>query len=110
MEIRQSNDNGVAVLVLNGRLDELSAPELERVAAPLFGLSSPRVLVDMAGVEYVSSGGLRVILLLLKGVQRADGTLRLCGLNSFVTEVFSISNMLPLFELYDTQEEAFGTF
>lgn len=106
VEIQASKENGVAVIALHGRLDELSAPELEHTSKNYEGASQPRVLLDLSGVEYVSSGGLRAIIGFQKGVKKSGGALSLCGLNPFVAEVFEISRISPLFSVFPGRREA----
>lgn len=68
----------------------------------------PRVLVDLTGVHYISSAGLRVLLALAKDINRRQGVLRLCGLTETVREVFDIAGFSQIFQIYPTQEEALG--
>ena len=48
--------------------------------------------------------------MLFKAIKKNKATLKLCGLNPFVTEVFSISNLLPLFDVYPNREHALAAF
>ena len=68
MKIEQTRDNSTLTLALEGRLDTITAPELEQVVnANLEGLTA--LIFDFAKLEYVSSAGLRVLLSALPPVQ-----------------------------------------
>jgi len=110
MEIRVSQEEDAVVVEAHGRLDELASPEFERATEPLAEKDGVRVVLDLAGVEYVSSGGLRAILSLHRSVEKRGGTLRLCTLSPFVTEVFEISGLAPLFAVYSTRQGALAAF
>lgn len=82
------------VVVPQGRLDFGAAPDLQRqIEAALAGASGPphAVIIDCAGLDYVSSAGLRVFLVTARAAQRAGVALALCQLTPAVREVFDLS-------------------
>ena len=87
--------NGVAVtLIVSGRLDTQTAPELENeLDSILSGLKE--LTFDMTNLEYVSSAGLRVILKAQK-VMNAQGSMKLTGVNDSIMEVFDITGFLDI--------------
>jgi anti-anti-sigma factor len=106
MELNRDEEQGVVVIRASGRLDELAAQETEKTLAAVLRESPEKMLVDMSGVEYVSSSGLRVLLMLSKAMKKQGGRLVLCGLSPFVAEVFEISSFNRMFEIRDTAETA----
>ena len=110
MDIRILQEEDVTVVELNGRLDELSAPELEGNALAAAGRPGVRLLIDFANVEYVSSAGLRVMLQLTKTARKHSGEVKFCGLNPFVREVVAISHLGELFDIHPEREDALRTF
>ena len=87
--------NGEAVtLIVSGRLDTQTAPELENTLdASLPGLKE--LTFDMTNLEYVSSAGLRVILKAQKAMN-AQGSMKLTGVNDSIMEVFDITGFLDI--------------
>ena len=87
--------NGEAVtLVVAGRLDTQTAPELEtELDAVLPGIKE--LVFDMANLEYVSSAGLRVILKAQK-TMNTQGSMKLTGVNDSIMEVFDITGFLDI--------------
>ena len=87
--------NGEAVtLIVSGRLDTQTAPELEKeLDSILSGLKE--LIFDMTNLEYVSSAGLRVILKAQKAMN-AQGSMKLTGVNDSIMEVFDITGFLDI--------------
>lgn len=99
MDISQERDGDVVVVRLSGRLDSGAAPSAEeRLAAALVG-EPPRVAIDMSELAYISSAGLRVLLVLAKKVQQAKGKVALGGLVDNVREVFTVSGFDTIFPI-----------
>jgi stage II sporulation protein AA (anti-sigma F factor antagonist) len=99
MELSIEKLNEVDVVAASGRLDAAGAPEMEAKGKELVQGGSKRLLVDMAGVDYVSSAGLRSLLVLAKAVKGVGGAMALCSLSATVSEVMTISgfdNILTL--------------
>jgi putative anti-sigma factor antagonist btrV len=98
MEISFSEQDGVTVAALSGRLDSATSGEAQQaLASGIDGCG--RLLLDLEKVAYVSSAGLRVFLMLAKQSRAAGGRLALCSLAPEVKEVFDISGFTALFML-----------
>ena len=110
MEILQTAKDDIVLVELLGRLDELATGEVEQAFLAVLDDGASRVLLDLSNVEYVSSSGLRVLLMLLRALKQKEGLLKLCGLSPFVAEVFDISNFHTLFEVHADQDAAWDAF
>ena len=97
MEFAHESEGDVVVAKLAGRLDSSSAPTAEEQLTRLIGSGTPRLAIDLSKLEYISSAGLRVLLLVARKVQQAHGKLALFGLAPSVREVFSISGFDTIF-------------
>ena len=87
--------NGVeATLVVAGRLDTQTAPELEKEVDSVV-TDAKELTFDMTGLEYVSSAGLRVILKAQK-IMNTKGSMKLTGVNDGIMEVFDITGFLDI--------------
>jgi len=106
MEIEEKSVGDVAILTLNGRLDAYSSNDVERRINALIDDDCVRIVVNLDGVEYISSSGLRVMLASLKRLKKEEGDLKLACLKPYVKEVFDIAGFTQLFEIYDREEEA----
>jgi stage II sporulation protein AA (anti-sigma F factor antagonist) len=106
MQIVESRADGIVAVAPAGRIDTTTAPALEQHLIGLMAAGQRRIVVDFSGVDYISSAGLRVMLLLARRVQDAGGRLGLCGMGDAVRQVFQLAGFLPLFVVLDTREAA----
>lgn len=87
--------NGEALtLIVSGRLDTQTAPELEKELDSVLA-DTKELTFDFANLEYVSSAGLRVILKAQKAMN-AQGSMKLTGVNDSIMEVFDITGFLDI--------------
>ena len=94
MTIEKKSGNESVTLIVSGRLDTQTAPELENeLDSVLSGLKE--LTFDFANLEYVSSAGLRVILKAQKAMN-AQGSMKLTGVNDSIIEVFDITGFLDI--------------
>jgi anti-anti-sigma factor len=101
MEFAHENAGDVVVAKISGRLDSSSAPSAEEQLTLLIANSTPRLVIDLSNLEYISSAGLRVLLVVARKVQQAQGKLSLFGLAPGVRDVFSISGFDTIFTVRD---------
>ncbi|MBR5343266.1 MAG: STAS domain-containing protein [Oscillospiraceae bacterium] len=89
LNINKSIENGKALFALEGRLDTTTAPELEKALKESFpGLSE--LTLDFAGLEYISSAGLRVLLSAQKIMNR-QGEMKIVHVNETIAEIFEVT-------------------
>ena len=105
MEIETQTQRGAVVLRPQGRVDSNSARELEEALLPRFDGADP-VLVDFAGLSYISSAGLRVLLLAARRSKATGVPLGLSGMSEPVAEVFAISGFAKLFRIWPDADAA----
>jgi anti-anti-sigma factor len=106
IEIRQEQEGPFKVLALAGRLDTETAVDVELALQDLLGAGERQFIIDLAGIGYVSSAGLRVLLSLAKQLDGGKGTLRLCGLNASVKQVFDVAGFSKLFTIFPDRASA----
>jgi stage II sporulation protein AA (anti-sigma F factor antagonist) len=106
MQIAESRVDGIVAVAPVGRIDTTTAPALEKHMIGLLTGGERRIVVDFSGVDYISSAGLRVMLLLARRLQDAGGRLGLCGMGDAVRVVFQLAGFLPLFVVLETREAA----
>ena len=89
MNIEKECRENLAVLKVSGRLDTTTAPSLETAVSEVVGTCENLVL-DFAGLEYISSAGLRVILKAQKAMA-AKGGMKVLHVNETIMEIFEIT-------------------
>lgn len=107
MEIKESAVNGHLVLAVEGRLDaNSSAAFQERLLAEVEKRPDSRIVIDLTPLNYLSSAGLRVLLVAAKSSKKIGTEVRLAGMRPHVEEVFTISGFDALFQIFPTPEAA----
>ena len=92
------------IITIKGRLDAATAPVADNAIKKIMEEDGRCVLINLDDLEYLSSGGLKVILGAAKELKRKEGNLVLCSLNQFVKEIFVVSGFDSLIPIADTVE------
>lgn len=90
---------GAQVARPSGRIDSANAASFETDLLALFATPGSRVLVDMSELNYISSAGLRVVLMAAKRAKQGQGRLILCAMQPHIREVFAISGFLKILDV-----------
>ncbi|HTV36241.1 MAG TPA: STAS domain-containing protein [Xanthobacteraceae bacterium] len=106
MDISEEQIGDTCVVTAKGRLDGgASAAFAERIGG-LITTPNPKLLIDFAGVDFVTSAGLRAVLLLVKKVKAAGGTFALCAVQDSVREVLDITGFTGMFSIHPARADA----
>lgn len=106
MEIQTRKEKSVVIVSVKGRMDALTAPEFEKNLSDLISKGETLFLLNFAGLEYISSAGLRSILATFKKLKEKQGKILFTGLQGPVEEVFKISGFHSIFKNFDSEETA----
>jgi anti-sigma B factor antagonist len=110
MEIQTQELKRVTLFVINGRIDSTNATELGDALNTAIDAGRTQIVVDLSNVEYMSSAGLRELVTALKKVKKGTGDLRLASPSERVQDVLDLAGLDTIFEIYDNQVEAVGSF
>ncbi len=110
MEITQRVEGDITVYLPDGRIDTLAADEMDQTLQAAAAGGSHKIVVDMSGVEYISSAGLRTLASVLVKSRAEGGDMKLAALNTRVTRVFRIIGFDVLMSVHDTPEAAVADF
>lgn len=106
MEITQQEIDNCLVLRPNGRIDSQSAPDFQSQVIGLIEGGQTRVVLDFSQIEYISSAGLRVVLMAAKRCKAGAGGFAMFALADHIKEVFEISGFLKILPLADDEDAA----
>src|SRR5260370_37140802 len=95
-----------AVIAPDGRMDADSANLFESECNRAVSQGSGHIIVDLSRLNYVSSMGLRSFLRVAKTRQGDKGGLAIVNLSGFVKQVFDVTQLTPLFQVYETVDQA----
>lgn len=110
MEIEVQIEGQALVVSVNGKVDTVSAPAFEKGFSDAVKREENKVVLDLSGLEYISSAGLRVILSAGKALKARGGDLRLAAAGGSVKKVFQVSGFFSLFKGFDTRDAALENF
>lgn len=99
MEILEERSGGVLVVAPQGRLDTTTSPDLEKRLLDHVDGGLRHLVLDLGGIEYISSAGLRVLLLVAKKLRTGGGDVVLCALGPSVRQVFELAGFLSIFRM-----------
>lgn len=106
IEIERDSKEAVLKIYLDGSLDGTTAPDLDKlIKEELSSTSFNLMILDMANVEYISSVGIRSVLLALKKLKSSGGKLALTNRQPQIVKVFNIMASLPDLKLFANQKE-----
>lgn len=97
-------EGAMHIITLKGRLDSATAGGFEKSLLPLLQEGGGTLLMDFSGLEFISSAGLRVILIAAKRMRQSHGKLLLCCLQDHVRDVFEISGFLKILDVIGSRE------
>lgn len=98
MEVKIT-DGDITIITISGRLDTNSSPEFEKVIEPVISGSVSNLALDCNALQYISSSGLRLFLMLQKNISQKKGALVLRGLSPEIKEIFNITGFSAIFTI-----------
>ena len=104
MDISEEIVGNVCVVTAKGRLDgSASAPFVDRLEKLTARQST--FLMDFAGVDFVTSAGLRAVLTTIKKVKSLNGAIAICGVQAPVREILDITGLSPMIRIFASRPE-----
>ncbi|MEV7418427.1 STAS domain-containing protein [Streptomyces sp. NPDC089919] len=97
----------VTVIALEGEINSTTSGGLQAQLLPRIG-DTTEVLIDLTGVSYISSAGLRTLLIVHRHAQQMDTRITLAGLSDEVTFVMSATGFLDFFRIAETVDAGLG--
>ena len=104
MEINVKSSGQVTLVEMAGDIDSNTAPQAQERILPLVQPAA-KILLEMSGVEYMSSAGLRMLLSMYRQVSRQNGSIVLVGLAEEIKDTMSVTGFLNFFTIRDTVDE-----
>ena len=108
IQVEISTRSGITVVAVAGEIDGGSAPGLQAQILPLLQQNSALIL-DLGGVTYMSSAGLRVLLLLYRQAVARNGRVALAGVADTIKDTMAVTGFLKFFAVADTVAQALTT-
>lgn len=103
-----THTDGVCLIALSGRIDSRTVPDIETEVRAATA-EAKRVVLDLDAVPYLSSAGIRLLLLLYRDVRDRGGRIVLAGLSEELRDVLDMTGFLSFFEVVDDARAGLAT-
>ncbi len=111
MKYRESEKNGVVILHLKGDLlGGSDITEFKEKIKSILDAGKKNILIDMSDVTYVNSSGIGMLISGLTTVVQAGGKFKLCNIEKNIKNVFVITNLVKVFDTFNSIDEALASF
>lgn len=110
MKTEVQHDGSSTIVSVTGSLDALTAPELAKTLTDQVTDGHVNLVVNLIGVEFMSSAGLRTLLGAVKESRSHGGDLRIASTNPGVDKVLKMSGFQTIAKVFSSQEEAVSSF
>ena len=110
LSIETDNTHSISVMKVKGRVDSDTAPEFDYALSKLLDDNKNKIVLNLQGVEFLSSAGLRAMVKALKGAQSSGGDVRLASVSQPIEVILRTVGMMQMFKLFSTSEEAAAGF
>jgi anti-anti-sigma factor len=109
MDVSITDKHGIAVVTVSGRIDSSNFAEFNTPLEKLVQQGQMKIVLEMGGVDYMSSVGMRTIISTMKALKGQGGTLKLANLSNGVRGVLMMAGT-ELFDIHDSIEQAVASF
>lgn len=109
MQIESEKLQNAVVVKISGRMDAENAHEFQQECERWIARGATHILVELSGLQYVSSMGLSCFLAVAKALQQKSGSVILCRLQGLPRQVFEMTRLIGLFPVFDTMEAAIAS-
>ncbi len=106
MDLQTKIENNAIIVTISGRLDAVTAPDYEKSIRELIDGGNSYFVVDFEQLDYISSAGLRALLLMAKLLKEKSGQVRFANVQGNVRSVFDMSGFTGLFKMENSVAEA----
>jgi anti-sigma B factor antagonist len=106
VQISLSQSGEYGVVSVEGRMDTVSAPDFEKQVLTWIDEGRTLFIIDLSNLEYISSAGLRSLMVAAKASVTHGGRICCCGLTGIVQQVFDVSGFSKVLPVFDSREVA----
>ena len=106
MQIDTTMQDGISVTKISGRMDATTVGAFSDECQKLLNSGTGRFIIDLGGLEYISSAGLRGILTMVKSCRSKGAVLAFCSLQSMVADMFKLSGFTSMLNVFPGIDEA----
>ncbi len=110
MEVRVTDHDSIKIVEVEGEVDLYSSPQLRKILIDLTKEERKSILVELGKVKYMDSSGIATLVEALQQISKYSGKLKLANLRDAVRDVFELSRLDKVFDIYPTIDDALKAF
>jgi anti-sigma B factor antagonist len=110
LSIETDTAQNFSVMKIMGSIDSETAPQFDRALSELLNGNRNKIVLNLQGVDFLSSAGLRAMVKALKDAQKSGGDVRLAAVSQPIEVILRTVGMLQMFKMFSTSEEAAAGF
>ncbi|MEM7816756.1 MAG: STAS domain-containing protein [Candidatus Aenigmatarchaeota archaeon] len=110
MKITQEKKNEVVICRIEGEIDFNTSPQLRKVFDSFIRENVKKVALDFSKVSYIDSSGLATLIELLQKFKKIESKFRIFGMNQKVKNIFEVTKVYKIFEIFDDEDTALKDF
>jgi anti-sigma B factor antagonist len=110
LSLETDNTREISVMKVKGRVDSETAPELDDALGKLLRDNRNKIVLDLRGVDFMSSAGLRAVVKAHQAAKKSGGDLRLASVSQPVEVILRTVGMMQMLQMYPTEQEAMASF
>ena len=110
MKTEIKHEDNISIVAVNGEVDALTTPELARAIVDQIADGNVYLVVDLTGVEFMSSAGLRTLLAAVKESRSQGGDLRIASINPGIDKLLKMSGFHNIAKVFTSNADAVASF
>ena len=110
MSLNIEDKGNVKIVKLSGKLDVNLSMSIESELEQLVDSGSNNIILELSGVEYLSSSGIRVLISIMRKIKDNNGRLVLSSITDIIKKILKTVELEDLFEVYENVDEALASF
>jgi anti-anti-sigma factor len=104
--VEKKREDDIVVLRVGGRCDPTTVGDLQQCLDQVIEAGATKVILDLAALQYISSAGLRGLLMAAKKLKDRGGALAVCAAQRYVKEVLDIAGFSSIIPTFDDEQQA----
>ncbi|HPB83760.1 MAG TPA: STAS domain-containing protein [Spirochaetota bacterium] len=110
MDINKRAKDDIVLLDITGEIDLYNAPEIKDIINKLIEEQKYNVIINLEKVSYIDSSGIGALISSLSNLKKYQGGLKIINVYASVRKVFELTKLTSFFEIFDSEEDALGSF
>jgi anti-sigma B factor antagonist len=110
VEVFINQQEDVQIFKITGKLDSYTSGDLGKQLMPSIESGNKKIIIDFSELDYISSAGLRTLLLAAKKIKQSEGKILLAELKEHITQVFQIAGFTAIFPIFPSVSKAKENF